>query len=110
MAINKNDYLDGDGNYDLKKDLVDELIDEVNDTSLNVQTSSLNSNDRTGWTNQSSGLYYMGGTELGYPTNYGVVFHIHTGGTLIMQIFIARGQFAYRAFNQSQTMDWNVIS
>ena len=30
MAINKNDYLDGNGNYDLKKDLVDELIDAVN--------------------------------------------------------------------------------
>ena len=30
MAINKNDYLDGDGNYDLKKALVDEIIDEFN--------------------------------------------------------------------------------
>ena len=30
MAIDKNDYLDGNGNYDLKKELVDELIDAVN--------------------------------------------------------------------------------
>ena len=33
MAINKNNYLDGDGNYDLKKELVDEVIDEANSTS-----------------------------------------------------------------------------
>ena len=30
MAINKNNYLDGDGNYDLKKALADEVIDEFN--------------------------------------------------------------------------------
>ena len=30
MAINKNDYLDANGDYDLKKSLVDEVIDEVN--------------------------------------------------------------------------------
>ena len=36
MAINKNDYLDVDGNYDLKKDLVDEVIDEFNSTSSDL--------------------------------------------------------------------------
>lgn len=31
MAINKNNYLDVNGDYDLKKALVDELIDEANE-------------------------------------------------------------------------------
>ena len=43
MAINKNDYLDGNGDYDLKKDLVDELIDGVNthETDMATKVSSL---------------------------------------------------------------------
>ena len=38
MAINKNNYLDGNGNYDLKKALVDELIDEVNTHTADLVT------------------------------------------------------------------------
>ena len=38
MALNKNDYLDGDGNYDLKKDLVDEVIDGVNGIDAKVES------------------------------------------------------------------------
>ena len=38
MAINKNNYLDGNGNYDLKKSLVDELIDEVNTHTADLVT------------------------------------------------------------------------
>ncbi len=47
MAINKNDYLDGDGNYDLKKALVDELIDGVN-TLINPTTTTINTFEN-GW-------------------------------------------------------------
>ena len=48
MAINKNDYLDGDGNYDLKKALVDELIDDVN--TLTSTTTATVFTNQNGWT------------------------------------------------------------
>ena len=48
MAINKNDYLDVDGNYDLKKALVDEIIDEFNTLLAGGQTYNISL--QNGWT------------------------------------------------------------
>ena len=48
MAINKNDYLDANGDYDLKKALVDELIDDVN--TLTSTTTATVYTSQNGWT------------------------------------------------------------
>ena len=47
MAINKNDYLDGDGNYDLKKALVDELIGGIDTNTANIDTNTANIDTNT---------------------------------------------------------------
>ena len=71
MAINKNDYLDVDGNYDLKKDLVDELIDGVNsdDVLTNRGAAPSDINQIT-----QAGIYQIGGTYsnfIGSGSYYG---------------------------------------
>ena len=96
MAIDKNDYLDGDGNYELKKALVDEVIDEVN-THLadNVSQGNPHGIDakankqqenwadlvlHNSWTNIGHPFFYAGymKDQLGFVHLRGVI----TGGTL----------------------------
>ena len=57
MAINKSNYLDGEGNYDLKKDLVDELIDGVNTHETKNISSAITT---TGLTVSSKNAFKIG--------------------------------------------------
>lgn len=96
MAINKNDYLDGDGNYDLKKSLVDEIIDGIDALIDGVDGSSKHysldyAGDRAGLINKLiaifnasengvhgyfgawQGNYYLGGNIYKIATNIGII-------------------------------------
>ena len=96
MSINMNNYLDVDGNYDLKKALVDEVVDEVN-THLadNVSQGNPHGIDakankqqenwadlvlQNSWTNIGLPFFYAGymKDQLGFVHLRGVI----TGGTL----------------------------
>ena len=119
MAINKDNYLDSDGNYNVKKALVDELINEVNTLLADMAQRPLvaysvtwRSDDRI-WHDKNTGYYYVGGdgVTLGYPANYIFITHVHSGGSVVNQLgtgSTATGIYK-RQFNETQSMDWRTI-
>ena len=74
-----------------------------------VQSVTWNSDDRI-WHSKPNGAYVVSTAGLGYPGDYGIIFHAASPGGVLAQIFISfAGLTRVRFANPNQNFSWQAI-